>query len=169
MTLLDELTSQILSGEIGPVEGARRIDDIDAAPSPYNSFLTAVCYGIASGTAARFFGGGWREIASSALIGVILGVIWLLSSRFNTLSRIYESIAAVLAAAFAAAAAGVFSHMSVYVTMLAGLITLLPGFGLTVAMTELATRNLISGTARLTGAILVFLQIGFGVALGSQI
>ena len=46
---------------------------------------------------------------------------------------------------------------------------LVPGFTLTVAMTELATRNLVSGTARLAGAAGTFLAIGFGVALGTHI
>jgi uncharacterized membrane protein YjjB (DUF3815 family) len=44
-----------------------------------------------------------------------------------------------------------------------------PGFTLTVAMTELSTRHLVSGTARLTGALILFLIIAFGVALGSRI
>ncbi|MEM8932542.1 MAG: threonine/serine exporter family protein, partial [Acidobacteriota bacterium] len=38
----------------------------------------------------------------------------------------------------------------------------------TVAMTELATRNLISGAARLAGALLMFMTMGFGFAAGSQ-
>ena len=46
---------------------------------------------------------------------------------------------------------------------------LVPGFTLTVAMTELATRNLVSGTARLAGAAGTFLAIGFGVALGTRV
>jgi len=36
-------------------------------------------------------------------------------------------------------------------------------------MTELATRNLVSGTARLSGAAVSFLTIGFGVALGTKV
>jgi uncharacterized membrane protein YjjB (DUF3815 family) len=36
-------------------------------------------------------------------------------------------------------------------------------------MSELATRNLASGTARISGAFMTFLAIGFGVALGNRI
>ena len=36
-------------------------------------------------------------------------------------------------------------------------------------MSELSTRNLVSGTARLSGALVLFMTIGFGVALGSKI
>ena len=52
---------------------------------------------------------------------------------------------------------------------LSGLIVLVPGLTLTTAMTELATGHLVSGGARLAGALLTFLTIGFGVALGSRL
>jgi len=40
---------------------------------------------------------------------------------------------------------------------------------LTVAMTELATRNLISGTARLMSAVIVLLELVIGVAIGERV
>jgi uncharacterized membrane protein YjjB (DUF3815 family) len=46
---------------------------------------------------------------------------------------------------------------------------LVPGLTLTTAMTEISTRHLVSGTARLTGAFVLFLTIGFGVALGGRV
>ena len=46
---------------------------------------------------------------------------------------------------------------------------MLPGFSLTIAMTELAARHLVSGTARLAGAFMLFLAITFGVAVGRQL
>jgi uncharacterized membrane protein YjjB (DUF3815 family) len=59
--------------------------------------------------------------------------------------------------------------LDVDVATVASLILLVPGFTLTVAMKELATRNLISGTARLMFAAMVLLGIGFGVAVGRQV
>jgi uncharacterized membrane protein YjjB (DUF3815 family) len=55
------------------------------------------------------------------------------------------------------------------VSTLAGLIFVIPGFSLTIAMAELAARHLVSGTARLAGAFTVFLAITFGVAVGRHI
>ena len=52
---------------------------------------------------------------------------------------------------------------------LAGLIVLIPGFMLTIAIRELSTRHLASGTARLAGAGITFLGIIFGVALGNRL
>src|SRR5690606_39258035 len=52
------------------------------------------------------------------------------------------------------------------VLVLASLIVLFPGLALTIAMVELATGNLASGTARLGGAVTRLLLLAFGVALG---
>ncbi len=49
------------------------------------------------------------------------------------------------------------------------MVTLLPGLGITTAMTELATRNLASGTARFAGALVQLLGLGFGVAFGARL
>ena len=81
----------------------------------------------------------------------------------------FEATAAIFASVVAVVATQVLAPLSFYITTLAGLIVLVPGLTLTTGIRELATRNLISGTASLMGAGLVFFELGFGVALGSQI
>ncbi len=56
--------------------------------------------------------------------------------------------------------------MFAFLATLAGLIILIPGLTLTIAMSELAHHHLVSGTARLMGSSITFLQLGFGAALG---
>lgn len=60
-------------------------------------------------------------------------------------------------------------HISILTTTLAGIITLLPGLTITVAMTELASRHLSSGSARLSSAFIVFAAMTFGGALGTTV
>lgn len=169
LSQLNTLTSDLIKGKIDAEEGLQILEKIIVTPPQYGSILTALCFGIASSTTARFLGGGWREILCATVIGVILGLISLIAARNKTFSRIFTPIAAIIAAALSVLALNIFHPLSYYITTLAGLIVLVPGFSLTGAITELATRNLISGTTKLTGALLTFLEIGFGVALGSQI
>ena len=83
------------------------------------------------------------------------------------MARIFEPLAAGTAAAAALAAAHLSDgRINDGVVALASIIVLVPGLSLTVALLELATRNLASGTARLAGAATVFLTIGFGALLG---
>jgi uncharacterized membrane protein YjjB (DUF3815 family) len=78
-------------------------------------------------------------------------------------------VAALVATFIATAFAARVTPVSTSLTVLAGLIVLIPGLTLTTAMTELATRHLSSGTARLSGAFVVFLTMVFGVAVGGKL
>jgi uncharacterized membrane protein YjjP (DUF1212 family) len=166
---LDELVSRVIHGQVSIADGARTIDQIVAAPPRYGPILSTICFALASGAAARFLSGGWREILVTIIIGLLVGVLAVLMGRLKEASRVFEPTAAIIASALVMVAARIFHPFSVYLTTLASLIVLLPGLTLTVAMRELATRHLVSGTARLMGAALLFFQLGFGVALGSQI
>ena len=169
LAALEAVADAVADGLTDPAEGARRIDAAMAAPDPYPPWLTTLCFAVSSAAAARFFGGGAGEIAASALVGLVVGLLALLAQRVAPLGRVFEAAAAVTSALLATVAGRYFGPLSIYIPTLAGIIVLVPGFTLTVAVTELATRNLVSGTARLAGAAGTFLAIGFGVALGTRL
>jgi uncharacterized membrane protein YjjB (DUF3815 family) len=104
----------------------------------------------------------------ASLLGLVTAIIALTSSRWATTRPITEPLAAFVVTTLAFALDGVLRTKSGYATSLAGLVILLPGLTFTVALTELSTRHLSSGTARLSGALVVFLGLGFGLALGAK-
>ena len=165
---LDAVSVLVLRGALAPSEGTRAIAEIVAAPPRYGDAVRTLAYGLASAAASRFLGGGLREALVAGAIGLLLGLLSLLAQRYVALNRIFEPLAAFCASAVAALLARALGPFSSDIATLAGLIALLPGLTLTIAMTELATRHLASGTARLSGAFMVFLGIAFGVALGSR-
>lgn len=169
LVALEQVAGAVADGSIDPAEGSKRVDAAMAAPAPYSAWLTTLCFAVTSGAAARFFGGGLREIAVSTAVGLVIGLLALLAGRVAALGRVFEAVAAMTSAVLACVAAHYWGPVSVYIPTVAGIIVLVPGFTLTVAMTELATRNLVSGTARLAGAAGTFLAIGFGVALGTRV
>jgi uncharacterized membrane protein YjjB (DUF3815 family) len=124
-----------------------------------------VATALLSASAAVFFAGSPREVLVSLGLGTGVGLLGVLTQRFQSLSRLFT----LLAAAFVGATATLLARVlpiSVPIATLSGLISLLPGLTITVALAELATRNLASGTARLAGAMVVFLELGVGAALG---
>jgi uncharacterized membrane protein YjjP (DUF1212 family) len=165
---LDELRALVAGGGMDPEEGTRRIEAILATPEAYGPGLTTAAFSLASATACRFFGGGLREMAAAGVIGLVIGLLALVLLTRPATARVFEALAAAVAGFIAVGAAFVFPPLAPSVATLAGLIILVPGFGLTVAFTEIATRNLVSGTARLAGVGLSFLAIAFGVALGTR-
>src|SRR5690606_30564729 len=84
------------------------------------------------------------------------------------LAPVLEPFTASIVSTLAFLVAGLTTSGSAYQTSLAGLVVLLPGLTFTIGLTELSTRHLASGTARLAGALVTFLGLGFGVALGSK-
>lgn len=165
---LEELGRRVLEGQLSAAEGTAAIDRILQAPPLYGRLLTTIAYGVTSAAAARFLGGGAREIRISCAIGLLIGLLALVAIRYPPIGRVFEPAAAFVASLAAALASHWIGAYSVYNATLAGLIVLVPGFTLTVAMTELSVKHLVSGTARLSGASVLFLAIVFGVALGAR-
>ncbi|HZS46306.1 MAG TPA: threonine/serine exporter family protein [Blastocatellia bacterium] len=166
---LDVVTSKVLSGQLSPADGSIEIEKIIAAPHEYNDFLRVLAFGLASAASSRFLGGGLKEILISSGIGLMIGLLSLLATKSSSFGRVFEPVAAFAASGIAAMLTFVVGSFSVSNATLAGLIVLIPGLTLTVAMSELSTRNLVSGTARFSGALVLFMSIGFGVALGQKI
>lgn len=166
---LDELLEDVLAGEVTPAEGRERGRAIQASPDRYGTWATAAGIGVASGCAGRFFGGGLEEMLASLLVGLIVGMLAIVSVSRRELARLVEFVCGLVAALGAASLASYVAPMNVKVVTLAGVIALVPGLSLTVAINELATRNLVAGGARLIGAVMILVSIGFGVAIGVRV
>ncbi len=169
LTQLDRVASDVLGGRISPEVGIERLDDIEAAPPLFGPVVTILAFALSSGAVARFLGGSWREILVGVIIGLATGLVAIAGSRWQALGDVFEPIAAFIASLIAGILSARVLAFSTYTATVAGLIVLIPGFTLTIAIRELSTRHLSSGTARLFAASVTFLGIIFGVALGNRI
>jgi uncharacterized membrane protein YjjP (DUF1212 family) len=169
LSRLDGLLQAVVGGDVSPLNASAAVDEIVASPARYRGWMVVAGFAVASAAAARFFGGGWREFVVCAVIGLVTGALAIVAGRFPGRFRVFEPLAAFFAGLIAAGAATFLAPVSVYVATCAGLIVLIPGLSLTIAINELATRNLAAGTVRLNYALLIFLQIGFGVAVGLRV
>jgi uncharacterized membrane protein YjjP (DUF1212 family) len=165
---IDRIVVSVLNGAMSPSDGSEQIARVSAAPPTYGPWHMVGAFALTSGTVTRFLGGGPREILVGAILGLVIGLLSVTAVRYASMARVFEALASFSAAFLAGAISHVFPH-SVFIATLAGLIVLVPGFTLTVAMTELSTRHLASGTARMSGAFMTFLGIAFGVALGNTL
>jgi uncharacterized membrane protein YjjB (DUF3815 family) len=76
---------------------------------------------------------------------------------------------AAMAATLAPAALATTLPLQAELITLSALIALVPGFTLTIAMSELAAQHWVAGMARLAGAMVTFLELGLGVGLGQRL
>lgn len=162
---LQEIMSELLEGRLDVAEAPDRIEAVASARLRYGTLTTVVAYVLVASTAAILFGGGTREAGTAAVIGGALGALAVAAVGRPRAATAYPVMAAFLATLIAYAVAPWLAPLEPFLASLAGMIVLVPGLTVTIAVSELAARHLVSGTARLTGAITTFLQIGIGVAL----
>jgi len=165
---IDALAEDVVAHRVSAAEGVARLDAIIAGAPEFGRALWTAMHGVTAGAIAVFFGGAAADIAAAAAIGLVLGVLAQFATRSTDQARVFELVGAAVAAFAASLAAAVWPAVTPPLVTVAALIILLPGMSLTVAMTELATRNLIAGTARLMSAVIVLLELVVGVALGER-
>jgi uncharacterized membrane protein YjjP (DUF1212 family) len=166
---LDAVLKDVIDGTVRPAAGISAVESIVGERDRHGPLAIAAGFTLASASASSFFGGGVREFIVCAVIGLSIGLLSWVASRFAARFRVFESTAAMLGGLIAAIAGAWFAPVSVFVATCAGLIVLVPGLSVTLAINELATRNLSAGTVRLANALLTFLKIGFGVAVGLRL
>ena len=161
---LDEILDALEAGRITLSMARRRVEVVVGAPPRHGPTQVLIAHALASAGAATMFGGSLAEVLAAVTVGCALG---LLADAFARSGHVglFEPSAAMVATLVAAALASVVPVRD-HVVVLAGIIVLVPGLSFTVAMIELTTRHLMSGTARLAGAGTVFVTIAFGVAVG---
>lgn len=163
---LDELASDIVHGKLSLKEAHHTLDTIREKPARYTSWMTILAFGLCGASVARIIGGGWIEMLFSLLGGMLTGSVLVSSLRLPHLARLAPALASFLVSFLMVWIASLFGSFAQSACHLASVIILVPGLSLTIAMTELSTLHLVSGTARLAGACGVLLQLGFGLALG---
>jgi len=169
MCSLDEIGNAVIAGELSPEAGSAAIAEVTASPNRLPAVATVAAFTVASGGAALFLAGSAVDCAVGAVAGLVIGVLAAVAERSPAFDGVFLILASLLAAglAWGAAAAGV--PVGLQVVTIAGLIAFVPGLSLTMAMNELATGHLASGTARLAYVAIVLVQMGLGVALAARL
>ena len=165
LVALDAVIAAVRNGLLDPVEGRRALRRVARAAHPFGPKTVVAAFALASASAARFFSGNLAEVTLSFVLGLGLGLLALGASQRIGLGRMFAPLAAFLAALSSLVIEAIAPGVRAEVTTLAALIVLIPGLSLTLAMTELATRHLVSGTARLAGSLTVFATMALGVAI----
>ncbi len=169
LSRLADITRDVMSGDVAPADGLRRIRALDMEPTRWPLWLQLMGYVLVSAAVAVFLRVRVGDVFVASMLGLVTGLIALYAARTEDWRNVTEPLAAFLVTTLAFIV-DVLAHTdSGYLTSLAGLVIMLPGLTFTVALTELSTRHLASGTARLSGALVVFLGLGFGLALGAKL
>lgn len=165
---LNAVVRAVRAGRISPAAGLTRLHTLRAHAPHWPTGLVLAAYALSSAAVATFLHVDVRSMVIAAMLGLLTGTIALAAGSAPGWRAVTEPLAGFVISTLAFAIDAFTGANAGYLTSLAGLVMLLPGLTFTVALTELSTRNLTSGTSRLTGTLVVFLGLGFGLALGAK-
>jgi uncharacterized membrane protein YjjP (DUF1212 family) len=165
----DAIAEQVMAGELDVQSGRAGLRALDSRPGRRAQALTVFSFGLTSGSVAALLRTDWPDIATAAAIGWMIGLLALYAAGRPRLSEALEAVAALLAALVAVAVASFIAPLALKSVLVAAIIVLLPGLTLTIAVAELSSQHLVSGTARFAGAVVVLLKLAFGTVAGLQI
>lgn len=169
LTRVDELADRLLAGEVTTAEALAELDVIAATPTRMYSVLGPLATVLSSLSFALMLGGSVVDVAATILAATLMVLCLELLSWHPGGDEATEFVLALAVSLTVFTASIGWPELQVDIVILSGLIALIPGLSLTIAMTELSTKNLLAGTARLMGAIMELLKLSFGVLLGKKL
>jgi len=166
---LHELVVALLEERKGLEEASSRVTAILDAPDRHPKRHLVMANALLSACITVFLRGGWREALLGALLGGLIGLMIGLFAPRPTLQRVQP----VLGAAFASVASVLLSqwlgHTSALIVTLGAIIVLIPSPGIVMATNEMATDNLLAGSARTLHTLLDLGQLATGMVLAQRI
>lgn len=166
ISFLNVIYDDLRAGKIDYQQASALVSEIDRrwpgiSPLWQIPALALVAIGV-----GILLGGGVRELIVASCIGGVTGIIAAISQKNAIVARLFEVIAAFLGTLIVAAFTKYLGPTNLYISIVAGVVVLLPGYSLTLALHELANGDLVAGVARLGKVLSVLLALGCGALLG---
>lgn len=165
VALLDEVMNQVVDRALTVPEARARLRALHSRPPTWPLPVQVLAAFGASGGAAVSFGCGWSDFFLAGLGGVVLRGVTAIAGNLSGGAFLDNFIGGAVAALVAWVSTLIWPSHSREILVLAIIIPLLPGMMVTTGLTELTSKNLVSGTARLMDAAVTLLSLVFGIAL----
>jgi uncharacterized membrane protein YjjP (DUF1212 family) len=166
---LDGIVQDVVDERLDADTARKALAEAQAEPLRRPWPLELGAYALAGAALTPVLGGGGREAASAALVGLIVGAVAIAGRRIVRAEPMTAPIAGVAASFSATTLAQLGLDASSDLVTLAALVTFLPGMTLTIGMRELATEHLQSGVANTASALVQLLGLVFGVEIGRSV
>jgi uncharacterized membrane protein YjjP (DUF1212 family) len=163
----DEVAERVFHGKMSVADGYQNLRGI--VPEPVKVKTTIAGFAFAAASVAAMLKTRPTDIVAAAMVGALTGGLLVLSKRHTHLRPGLEALAAFLSTLLATLASAYILPLSLQSVTLAAIVVFLPGLTLTTAVSELSSQHLVSGVARLAGALTILLKLTFGAVAGSEV
>ena len=168
LSKLDLVSREVIRNQISYEEGYQKLDAILDSVDPYGKRVHMTYFLFSTAGFMILFGGSWGDLVAAMIVGCLMGLMSIVKP-IGLVGQLFEAIVAVVASLATYLLAKLAPGLNVGVIIISSLIIFMPGLFITIAIAEIATNNLVSGTARLVGGVMILLKLTFGVFIGSKI
>jgi uncharacterized membrane protein YjjP (DUF1212 family) len=174
LSMANQLILDVLDGKCTVHQAHVELDGRIRRAPDYPRPISLIAYPMhAFALCILVFGGSFVDSTVSAFLGLVVGLLRWLADVAPSYAPLYEFTAAFAVSFLARGAQAVLQSAqgctTYLTTVLSGIAMLLPGLSLTLAIMEITTRHLISGTVRLFHALFISLLLGLGMSMGSNL
>lgn len=145
------------------------LDAIEKAPDMFSRSNQILFGGVtAMSSVGLFFGGSWFDVLLCFCLGTLIGFLGEVFTS-NSFRRLFEIISAFIVGFVSLVCSVMFPHRFCYpACSIAAVVNLVQGVSITMAIVEVATRNIVTGTSRLFYSLLISILIGMGTIAGAE-
>lgn len=166
LSALNALSRDICREGLGPEEIAARLSDIHRGPV-YPFALTVLFYGMTAAVFSLFFEGSLLDAAISGGIGMLIRLMTAALRQLRVPNLAATLLCAVVGGFLAHGLMGLGVPCAADKIAIGDIMLLVPGIGMTNAIRDMFTGDMISGLLRFSEALLVSLALAWGFALPS--
>ena len=163
--VVNEISRKLCSGEIGLTDAHEKLNDLKKEKDKTKGHYLAMAIICLSFTV--MFGGNWQEALMAGLAGIISAIALVLLAKNDTGTFMSDIVASFFIAIVAYIGNYVgFSEYSMNLTIIGGIMPLVPGVAITNALFDTLHGDYLSGAARGLEALVIALGIVLGIFLG---
>ena len=156
---LDNLVNEILSGKLSIEEADSKLNEFDNIENTYGNLWIAVSYIFAGVGFAAILSGGWMDILFSGILSLLVFfIIWLSQNKGGVLESSIPSSTAFAAGFLAIVCKIYIPELNYVLVTVSAIITLIPGYGISVGIQELVNNNPMSGMGNLINGLVYLLK-----------
>lgn len=161
----DRIAEDVISGKLDIPAGRAALQALERPASSRALAVLVLGFALASAGVAGLLRLPWLEIGVAGTTGLGIGLLLLAAQSRKRLHEGFEALSGLLAGSVAILVSAWLAPLNLNTVIIASLIVLVPGMTLALAASELASRHLVSGTARFAGAAMTVVNLTIGTAI----
>lgn len=166
LAVIDEIVEKVVASQVTLDEAIELLIEAKQQSSFYSNKTEALAWCVTGGAFAMLLSPSSLDIVSSFSFSLLVFILYKLSVRSPRLASIVEFFAPFISAILACFIASIGITINVPFVILSSVIIFIPGLSITVALSEIVNKDLVSGTSKLVDATMLLFKLYFGALLG---